>query len=390
MDYKLYNSINEIKIIGKSQSQVKKELYDLWRECFGDTKAYTDFYFTWKVENNRIITIYRDKILSSMLHLNPYDIKVRGKNQRLNYIVGVATRPEDRRKGLMRRLLETALNQMYEEKMPFTYLMPAAEGLYLPYGFRIIYKQPSWKQMFMHKDFKIIRDKDTAKKGEVSIIRIKDTDEAKIQELTSFTEKYLEEHYEIYAKRTPYYYKRLINEMKSCQGAVLLAEKDGNPIGYLAYMKDGGFGVAECIYKEEEKDLFFNAAVNEIGNDIYANLSAFEDTPAIMARIVDFKAFIKNMSAKEEMTLTVKVKDEIIRANNGVYELTFSKEGCKVVKTSKDPEFAADISELTAFFFGRLKEKDIYRLTYPMGSKQVRAKIDKINFYTKIFINEIV
>lgn len=390
MEYQLYNSTEEIKFHGKSQDQVHKELYDLWRECFGDTKAYTDFYFTWKVKDNRIISIYKGEKISSMLHLNPYTIKVGNKEEHLNYIVGVATRPKDRRKGLMRQLLETSLKQMYEEKMPFTYLMPAAEKIYHPFGFRIVYNQPPWKKMLLQagdKNKGNLSDKFRA--GQIKVIRIRETDEEEILALISFTESHLEKYYDIYTKRSPYYYKRLIHEMDSGKGAVLLVKMDNIPIGYMAYMTDSGFGIAECIYNEEVKEYFFSVVANEIGNDIVtAEDTGSDSTPSIMARIVDFEAFIKNITSREKVMLTVKVEDVIIPANNGVYQLTFSTEGCKIFRTNQEAEVIGNISELTSLFFGRLTDKELSRLTGE--NPEVQSKISKINFYTKVFINDVV
>lgn len=41
----------------------------------------------------------------------------------------------------MRALLNTVLERMHSEKVPFTFLMPAAEAIYRPYDFRYIYDQ---------------------------------------------------------------------------------------------------------------------------------------------------------------------------------------------------------------------------------------------------------
>ena len=44
----------------------------------------------------------------------------------------------------MRSLILAMLRDMQEERMPFTFLMPARESLYRPYDFRYIYDQPRW------------------------------------------------------------------------------------------------------------------------------------------------------------------------------------------------------------------------------------------------------
>ena len=43
--------------------------------------------------------------------------------------------------GYMTRLLETSSRDMYQAGEPFTFLMPAAEGIYYPHGFRFVYGQ---------------------------------------------------------------------------------------------------------------------------------------------------------------------------------------------------------------------------------------------------------
>ena len=41
----------------------------------------------------------------------------------------------------MAELMAAALKSMYKEGKAFTFLMPAAEGIYLPHGFRTVYEQ---------------------------------------------------------------------------------------------------------------------------------------------------------------------------------------------------------------------------------------------------------
>lgn len=392
MDYKLYDTLNEIKALGKSDAQVRKEIYDLWRECFGDTKDYTDFYFEWKVKDNRIITLYKSERLSSMLHLNPYSVRTGGKTEQLNYIVGVATRPEDRRQGLMKLLLETSLNQMFEEHMPFTYLMPAAEAIYLPFGFRIVYEQIPWKQQLILAG-RNNGDNSCYKPGTGTrkLIKVKSSDEDTIGKLTSFTCRYLSEHYDIYTERTPYYYKRLIYEMESGKGGVLLGMLEDKAVGYISYMTDGGLGIAECICEAEEKESFMAAAAKEIlgGSGAYYDKEE-PGTPAIMARIVDFKAFMKTITAQEEVTLTVKAEDSIIRENSGVYRLKFSNTGCLAEKMDGEPELAGDISELTRLFFGKLSREEITALIRKNDVLEILNKVNRINLYNKVFINDVV
>ena len=76
-----------------------------------------------------------------MLHLNPYTLMVNGKEEPSHYIVAVATEEACRKRGYMAALLKTALQDMYQAGEPFTFLMPAAEAIYLPHGFSTVYEQ---------------------------------------------------------------------------------------------------------------------------------------------------------------------------------------------------------------------------------------------------------
>ena len=71
--------------------------------------------------------------------LNPYEMMFCGEKVKTNYIVAVATRADCRHQGMMRSLLQASLQEMYRRKETFTWLMPAAEAIYRPFGFRFIY-----------------------------------------------------------------------------------------------------------------------------------------------------------------------------------------------------------------------------------------------------------
>ena len=82
----------------------------------------------------------KQEILAT-LHLNPYEMMFCGEKVKTNYIVAVATRADCRHQGMMRSLLQASLQEMYRRKETFTWLMPAAEAIYRPFGFRFIYEK---------------------------------------------------------------------------------------------------------------------------------------------------------------------------------------------------------------------------------------------------------
>lgn len=114
----------------------------LYREAFPEDKdAFVEYYYSYVTKNNKILVLEQEGEISSMLHLNPYQLSVNGTAVDAYYYVAVATREKCRHRGMMRKLLYKSLNDIHEEGHPFTYLMPANRAIYEPFDFRIVYQQ---------------------------------------------------------------------------------------------------------------------------------------------------------------------------------------------------------------------------------------------------------
>ena len=399
MDYQLFSSIGEVTI--KDEELVKQDIYNLWQECFGDSDMYTDFYFKWKIKENQVFLIYYGLELAAMLHLNPYILVARDSDLAANYIVGVATKENHRRKGLMSKLLFAALGQMNNEKMPFTYLMPAKESIYLPFDFRIVYEQTYWNNKLIQA--KVREDEiRTGKRlvavstSDIRVIALEEDDKEKIEDLVSFTNKFLASEYDVFVKRSPYYYKRLINEMKSSAGGLLLCYEDNDLIGYLAYMAEEAVYITEFIgldQREEEVFLqvwYYLASVTDLG--IYRRREGSQ-VPAIMTRIVNLEEFVRRLTSKESLNLILEVDDPIIKENTGRFLISINEFGGSIKTTSKEPDLVIDIGDLTDLFFNRLEEDKLDRLLSASDKSKIsdiKSKLDQISFYDSLFINDVV
>ena len=132
---------NKMKIRKLDQSEHGKTR-SLWEQVFSeDSQEFVDYYYYIKTKDNTIYVIEEDDEIRAMLQLNPYQVKLQESVVPSDYIVGVATQAEYRGRGYMRNLLIHALQDQYSQKMPFTFLMPAAEAIYYPYDFRFVYEQ---------------------------------------------------------------------------------------------------------------------------------------------------------------------------------------------------------------------------------------------------------
>lgn len=394
MNITLYDNINEIY---GEEKRAREEIYGLWQECFGDSKEYTDFYFNWKVKDNRILTIYKEEALCSMLHLNPYLLSVRGKEVPANYIVGVATKREERRQGFMRILLEKALHQMYLEKMPFTYLMPAAEAIYTPYDFRVVYEQEPWNEIMkaMIQDLREKTETSNVNK-DITVRPLNPKDIDSMKGLSDFCNDQLSKDCDIYVHRTPYYYERLIHEMKSGYGEVLVCYRQEQILGYLSYMAEDAIYITEMIINNKDKEAGLESFAAYLKKNVRKGMHEDKElkTTAIMARIVDFKTFVKNISATEEIQIVMEVLDAILEENNGIYQLKFTKEGCHITETEEEPEIRLNIAEAAELFFGRLQWDEFINTgsstQTAVHNKAILDKLDKINSYSQVYINDVV
>ena len=111
----------------------------LYREIFPeDTEAFLDFYY--KERPKRILAMEEDGQIIAMLHLNSFLLSFFGKEITASYIYAVATKKEKRRQGIMGELLRYAFQLLKEEGEVFCILIPVAESIYSPYGFRTVAK----------------------------------------------------------------------------------------------------------------------------------------------------------------------------------------------------------------------------------------------------------
>ena len=313
-----------IRYLEKEEAYKSRKLYK--EAFFEDSESFTDYYYKEKVKNNRILVDEENSTIRGMLHQNPYLISFLGNTYEVDYIVAVATGKEHRRQGLMRNLLYKSLNTMYSEKKPFTFLLPANKAYYEPFDFNFI------------SDYYLIEI------DEKKNIVTKPYENKDKNNLTEFMMDYFSKNYQLYCIRDDFYVDRLIEELKSEDGFIELLYSDDKIVGY------------KLIWGLEKKEV--RAFVLE-----KAYRKAFiKKNEAYMARIVNLKEFMKNISIKkacgqDELTLYISVKDAIIKENNACFRWKLGKSG-SIIEEISEKEAALhnfielDIKDLSGYLFG--------------------------------------
>lgn len=250
----------------------------LWEEIFTeDTPEFLDYYYSIKTKDNEIYVIEEDDKIVSMLHLNPYQMRIGGKWYQTHYIVAVATDEQYRKRGYMAALLKHAMKVMTDREEPFTFLMPASEAIYKPFGFEFIYEQ---------KRGEITGRRSLDKSLEMCLAKEEDC-----EQIAEFANSFLEKC-DVVTWRDADYYKTLLTEQMSENGGILLAKRDGKLQGVFCYAKDEisynrKFEIREplCYRKEDLKHAVWTLTGNE--TESISCIGYGEETkPMIMAKVL--------------------------------------------------------------------------------------------------------
>ena len=389
-------------------------LKPLWERVFSeDSQEFTDYYFEEKVKRNHAFVIEKDKEktgemmaasipyedVAAMLHLSPYNMRLRVGDrficQEANYIVGVATQEQYRRRGYMRMLLEASLSDLYGQGQPFAFLMPASPKIYEPYQFVYIYDKKKYETNISMQNVKAAGEIFELSSGRWEVALLK---EDELSELLPYVNRYLEEHYDVFMDRDEAYYETLIKELKVQQGGIFLVRKEND--GEAPRKIEGYF----LHTKEEEKE--------DIQEAIFENTSLIgkagilqekNDQPIIMARIVDAAAMLSLLRLKEpkakserqskEVVLTIQIEDPIIMGNNGLWRCHISEEEAFIQKCEDDDMKVmciVGIDALTSWVFGYREAEGCFSFSEEKEKEKVLTEIERIRVFSHIFINEIV
>lgn len=353
----------------------------LWEQIFSeDTPEFLDYYYSVKTAENEIYVMEDDGVICAMLQLNPYKLQV-GKNVvNGHYIVAVATDERYRRQGIMARLLKRAVNDMKNAGEPFTFLMPAAEAIYYPHGFRYIYEQQQGKI--------------TGKYAACEDLQVRKAKKKDCGRLSDFANEVIEKEYEVFARRDRHYYETLCEEQASENGGIMLVEKENRLVGCFMYAKGEAYEIREPLFLEGCKDTFANAVYVLTGNEtteVSCLAYGDEKKPMIMAKILDIPQMLRCMKAEQPVNLRLEVYDEPEEELLGSFWISGKEQlsvrefttGLRAASVEEKAE-RITIGMLTSILFGYVD------LDQQGLSVNLKNEIGKLKPLSRVFLNEIV
>lgn len=357
---------------GKAAKAVENQrARKLYEEIFDeDSPAFVDYYFRVKAAENEIFVVENEKqeILAT-LHLNPYEMMFCGEKVKTNYIVAVATRADCRHQGMMRSLLQASLQEMYRREETFTWLMPAAEAIYRPFGFRFIYEKNKMtvtadvlQRAETDEDWQIHSDQEVS--GDIFCEEAKKED---LAELACFAEKQLSKLAEVYTVHDIAYFEQRMQEVECEGGSLILIRKEKEICGYfLALKKDRE--AWEIVVEDAVQKKAFPAVLHWFGASeekctftafpqIWEQYAQSENVPAIMGRIVHLERFVCCLKIKKEQEWKIRLTDSLIPENNGYFIIKTGIEGGSLIRVENLSEkekkmfCSMDIGQLTEELF---------------------------------------
>ena len=351
------------------------QVEDLWDYCFEKKDdPFFQYYFQEYVgKNNWVIGGFEEKdnweYLKNMVHVNPYSVRIRGKEQLVPYLVGVATAPEARGQHLFEPLLKTTFDVLRSQEVCFVTLMPIFAGIYKPYEFAYYH--------FRH-EYKLSLEA-LAKLGRKTFDVNLERTGFDAQRLAPLYQKFTENMSGV-PMRTEFQWNKLIAVNKAEKVQCVYASEDDKPTGYMFYkLTDGTFNAIEIVaLTNETKFAFLNFAAQHKSDaeefvwlapewdKTYLNFNDQALTgsiaPFMMARCIDARralADIKPANKAIAGEVNILLTDDLIDRNNHMLKLIADSGQLGVSSTMDNEDITMGMAAFTQMYMGAFTASEL-------------------------------
>ncbi len=393
-------------IIRYARQEDRDRLYDLWEECFHDTVSFADYYFDYYFRDNHVLMLMEQDILKSMIHLNPYQINIRGRIIDSYYIVGVATDAAFRHRGAMTKLMQKVFADCYALHMPFVYLMPADQAIYTPLQSAFIYDQyveQKYQMGFGYGEMAM-----ASSKGRITAVPVSSDRER--EALAVLSNCLLTDVIDCFTWRDAFYFERLQMENIADGGNLAALLADGKQIGYLSYACEEDVLEVREIYclpkwREAAADWLMQTFDGKKGqilpmlSDPFLRKQQCEKAwrrPIIMGRIIDLKEWVSLMPVKKaDFDISIQVEDYWISENNGTWHWKAEQGVSQFERSDRQWDISMEIDALMQWLSGYcsvqlLVQNHQVKYRENMSEQEVLEALQAIPVLHGWMINEIV
>ena len=387
--------------IRQIREEEKSEAIRLDDYCFnhGHIEGRTELFFRERFKPEYSLAVFEEGKLASWMMILPFAMTLRGRWLVVSGLSSVATFPEFRERGYVRKLLFHALGNMRRQGQLLSLLIPFDYRFYQKYG---------WGTCYQYQNVKAGMDylKNYSDHG----FTFRKLDEAFASDMVAV--------YKIFSKR---YNGMLSHSARSVKYNREWAKLEKFNIygcfegetlhGYMVFsVKDKKLEINDLIYDSQRAKsallhlaYMHRAEAKEFERDyipedeifVHELLSPDAERrllPGYMGRIVDFIKLVPffndgNLNGK----LSLKIRDPLAVWNRGVFEIQWNEGKASVKKTkNEDFEIEADISVLSQIIMGFLDARYALDSGLISGSKEgaellAMAYPKQLNYFNDFF-----
>ncbi|MRN57148.1 GNAT family N-acetyltransferase [Paenibacillus monticola] len=360
------------------------EIRQLNSEEFEISLSLSEYAFQYKVSGEdktkaksrfkpeRVWGVFEDGILGAKLTLLPLQVYIQGRAVNMGGIAGVATWPENRRQGLVAKLLSHTLQTMNEAGQTLSFLHPFLIPFYRKFG---------WEIYCEYKKYTIPIAKFPLKTEISGNVRRNLFDIVILDELyTQFATQYNGT-----LKRDKDWWEHAVLD-QSTHNAIFYSLV-GKPEGYVLYkIEKSELVIDEFVFMNEQArqglwtflanhdSMVTGASLKMVPSD---DILPFllpdpridqENYPYFMARIVNAKAFVENFSYRvqsAQQKQIINIEDKHAPWNDGLWEWSVNLEGtATLIRTDGDnieADLSCDIGTLTVLLLGYKRPGELSR-----------------------------
>lgn len=392
----------------------RKSIEALWAYCFEKPdEPFFQWYFSRVCQMDDVVVAEENQHIAADLHLRPYTLNLRGNSMPVDYMVGVATHPAARGRGIASKLLKNAFRISRSRGKSAVILMPSDASFYMPLGCSFYVQQwersaaPEWLARIGEKPEKAMT--------------VSSPDEWHI--LASVYEKFTERR-NGFTQRDEKTWRTFI-EGQLNEGYIAVTGDETGPTGYLCYGIDGRRLIANemayasdrgrrglyafmaghrgsidrCTWYEPLDDCSFYYWPNGAEHTYIENRTF----PFMMARITDPVGVIDGLPCEKQIhgEYSFQLVDPVLSENNGIYMVRaedgeihalqddiFYKLRLHIEDTSgidlgnhiPEPSFCMNVNTLAELVFGTSDFNELLKrnqITWLTKDEAVKEKISR-------------
>lgn len=346
-----------------------------------------------------------NKTMMSYFVAKPYPVNFDGKTFMMTGIGGVATLPQYRRSGGIRKCFEAALPNMYENGIAFSYLYPFSTAYYRKFGYELCCEKMQYRlRLDMLPSYTV--------DGHCYLV-------------TKESPSALEDIKAVWQTWQNKYNMSIVNEdfeyawIKRCNPArdqsftYIYKSSTGNSKGYITFSKvdepsgrnltckhfvytdlEGFKGLMNLVRSlcSDHHYLTFELPTDQYISPLLPEWASGAGSKSIslcgMARVVNVKKVLENALYRGTGTLKIGVTDRYIAENNHTFQVDFKDNQAEQVSvTSASPDISMNINDFSRLIIG-VCETEAISFLEDVSVSTDWASIGKVFYKKPIFISE--